>query len=586
MLSLRNETKSEVRFLWVQLQLQALRRTDAADVERALEHLPSTLHETYDRILQEFSSAPPVIGRVRRVFESIAFAKERLSPKQMVEIYQIQFNGAFSLVNDTNHRVQDPVEFLLMRCPGIIEVAHFGTAHATVQFIHFSTKEYLLSSSLAASPLPISSYAFDDVSAHRTLAKICISALEMGNSLPGLRQYIKQHWSSHILPGPVAERLDPVLSRLLDSTSPAFLRLQSDEFHSSRDPEASPLHWAAYLGLTNQAKRLVSGGVDVDVDVLEPDGSLQHEPSYRDKRLTPLFYAAAAGHFDTVTFLVNHGADLVSPRRYDRIHVMHPTIRNGRSEIIDFLVKHGAAVSPQNLSGDTPLHYAGAYRPEVTLCLLGHGADVHCVNRFGNTPLHSAIDYGCSVKVLAAYLKHGADINCANGTGDTPLHYLARNAYGNKEDQIDFLVKHSAPVTIRNHNGDTPLHRAATASSGKNLADLLRHGANISPSNRKGETPLHYAVTYGHPEIIRLLLEAGVASVDAKTKRGSTPLHLALERRRKTGWNVRQYDKVVQLLLDHGATRELGELDDDGDKSVEGTAKVGLIESSDSVVEV
>ena len=41
-----------------------------------------------------------------------------------------------------------------------------------------------------------------------------------------------------------------------------------------------------------------------------------------------------------------------------------------------------------------------------------------------------------------------------------------------------------------------------------------------------GGTPLHYAAQKGHKEIIELLITNG-ADLNAKTGRGTTPLHLA-----------------------------------------------------------
>ena len=57
-----------------------------------------------------------------------------------------------------------------------------------------------------------------------------------------------------------------------------------------------------------------------------------------------------------------------------------------------------------------------------------------------------------------------------------------------------------------------------------------------------GSTPLHHAAGYGSVEIVTLLLDAG-ADVNAKNRRGSTPLFWAIDDEAK-----------VRLLLSRGAT--------------------------------
>ena len=58
-----------------------------------------------------------------------------------------------------------------------------------------------------------------------------------------------------------------------------------------------------------------------------------------------------------------------------------------------------------------------------------------------------------------------------------------------------------------------------------------------------GTTPLHAAARSGHLLVAGLLIEKG-AEVNAKDKKGRTPLKLALEGGKK---------KVVALLKKHGA---------------------------------
>ena len=51
---------------------------------------------------------------------------------------------------------------------------------------------------------------------------------------------------------------------------------------------------------------------------------------------------------------------------------------------------------------------------------------------------------------------------------------------------------------------------------------LLEKGADIEARTKKGSTPLHRAAWGGIDKVVRLLLEKG-ADIEARTKKGSTP---------------------------------------------------------------
>ncbi len=107
------------------------------------------------------------------------------------------------------------------------------------------------------------------------------------------------------------------------------------------------------------------------------------------------------------------------------------------------------------------------------------------------------------------------------------------------------------------YSGDTALHFAA-ASYRCTLADrLLKAGASVRAKNRRGSEPLHRAAV-GSPgserwdpaaqtATIRSLISAG-ADPNAANMDGATPLHLAVRTRCAA---------AVKALLDHGANPEI-----------------------------
>ena len=67
---------------------------------------------------------------------------------------------------------------------------------------------------------------------------------------------------------------------------------------------------------------------------------------------------------------------------------------------------------------------------------------------------------------------------------------------------------------------------------------LLEKGAEINAQTKYGHTPLHLAAQDGHTGAVRVLLEKG-ANIDAETNSGLSALQIALDRK---------YPEVADLL--------------------------------------
>ena len=78
------------------------------------------------------------------------------------------------------------------------------------------------------------------------------------------------------------------------------------------------------------------------------------------------------------------------------------------------------------------------------------------------------------------------------------------------------------------------------------VLELVRAGADVNAGvDVTRATPLHMAERRGHVEIARALLDCG-ASINARDRRGDTPLQRAINCRR---------DAIVQLREERGAER-------------------------------
>lgn len=101
-------------------------------------------------------------------------------------------------------------------------------------------------------------------------------------------------------------------------------------------------------------------------------------------------------------------------------------------------------------------------------------------------------------------------------------------------------------LDARDAAGSTLLHHAAAFGSLDTMAFLIDVGADVNAKNRRGTTPLHWAV---HDEAkVRLLLKHK-AGVNVRQAEGRTPLYQAASLGHATA--------VVRLLLAHGADPNL-----------------------------
>lgn len=152
-----------------------------------------------------------------------------------------------------------------------------------------------------------------------------------------------------------------------------------------------PLHLAAALGRTEILTLLVARGAD---------------PEARDaKGRTPLILSTIAGHAGAVEALLDSSTDPDASEPYQGTTALHNAAFNGRLEVIELLLAHGAALDPLDSDGGTPLHWAvGNGQSEVIRLLVGRGADVNRKNNAGLAPIWIA-RYAADAEALVILLR-------------------------------------------------------------------------------------------------------------------------------------------------------------------------------------
>lgn len=205
-------------------------------------------------------------------------------------------------------------------------------------------------------------------------------------------------------------------------------------------------------------------------------------------------------------------------------------------------------VNATDEAGTSPIHLAALNGDEAMLDLLIlAGADLNLRNETDReTVLFKCASAGnliATEAIIKAAAKHHVtlDINAKSSSGKTALYEAAQEGY---EDIVDTLIKAGANVNLL-CNRNLPIHTAISSNHHSTVKLLLQAGSFVNQSNNFTETPLITAARIGDVEMVKLLDEYSLESLDIdKPNLQGSPLMLALKSNRMG---------VVQQLLLMGA---------------------------------
>lgn len=326
----------------------------------------------------------------------------------------------------------------------------------------------------------------------------------------------------------------------------------------------------------------------------------RERPSYGDLvgvqgGMTALLLAARQGNFETVSVLLDKGADVNQVSEGSKTSPLLIATMNGRFDLAKYLLERGADPNlASEPAGVTPLYAAinlawapNAGYPQPTAqqqqklthldlmkALLDKGADPNVrlkkkvwfsgynfdrsgLDETGATPFWRAA-YGSDVPAMKLLKSYGADPSIP--TKAPPERPRVGNQQGREMKDVSGLP----PVPVGGP-AITPLHAAAGAGFGEGFAanDYRNHpagflpavkylveecGADVNARDHEGGTPLHNAAARGDVEMIQYLVSKG-ADVKAVNREGQTTADMANGPVQRT----QPFPDALKLLMSLGA---------------------------------
>ena len=380
-----------------------------SSIRKVLNELPTTLDDTYERMLQGIPKEK--FHHASRLFQCMVAAVRPLRVEELAEIFAIEFGPNHVLNVVVDWRLENPEEAVLSTCSTFITIID-DEGSKIAQFSHFSVKEFLTSDRLQMSDVGnIRQYYISLEPAHAILARACVTVLlqleDDGRfSAVPLASHAAKNWVRHAQFEDVASRIQDSLAYLFDPKMPYFrprilLRGVKDvlssypSFFSKEPDKLTPLFLAAYCGFSGLVKHIIATHA--------PDVNAECGGTW-----VPLEGALDVGHVDSVRILLDHGAK-VNPVDGDDTTPLTWASSGGHLELTRFLLEHGTYWNAQTTDPGAALCLASKEgRLEIVRLLLDHGADVTVQGKDGLTPYQVATQSGHR-DIAQLLLEHGAE---------------------------------------------------------------------------------------------------------------------------------------------------------------------------------
>ena len=233
-------------------------------------------------------------------------------------------------------------------------------------------------------------------------------------------------------------------------------------------------------------------------------------------------------------------SDLLKVKNKDKQTVLYIASKEGKKEVVEFLLKEGARLSDTDETGHSALYQL--------ICSIDSSTDkcIELINNLTDQYIEEAIE---------------SEKQTSERRSETILHVIAANGLTplvNKFAFVDFDQK--------DFNGDTVLHTAVRNRRFETLKEIVRvyeekpdkHDKNEGDVNLKdllnaedadGETVLHLACKLADVKIIQYLIKKG-SDLEAQDQTDNTPLHDLVDKA-ATDEAIDKYIDVWKVLIEN-----------------------------------
>lgn len=248
------------------------------------------------------------------------------------------------------------------------------------------------------------------------------------------------------------------------------------------------------------------------VSVLLANGAIADDPYYNSNAPSPLMAAAFRGHRDAILHLVSIGGSDVNRANQAGMNPLMVAAYSGERNIISYLVESGADVNEADSEDTTVLMHAafGSLKGFVTE---DDNVEVVTLEEVGSERfkqlLWERVEDGFKPKeekdTVAYLIESGANVTAMDASGRSALTIAAELGHVNIVKLL--LETNASNVGHRDVSGRNALTLAAVGGHGSIVKLLAGAGSESDLCYSDGDTDLpHLALSYGHPEVLRLLL--------------------------------------------------------------------------------
>jgi len=314
------------------------------------------------------------------------------------------------------------------------------------------------------------------------------------------------------------------------------------------------LHAASLVGDVEIARTLLAHGADINAR--DSDG------------WSAMKYACLRGHDRVVEILLRYGAD-ANALDGDGQSLLKCACLGNNDKILRILLKYQVNRGPEDIksalesaifAGDdrivrTLLKFGAKLKSEDCLsilksaCFEGHNKIVYTLlthePAIEDEDCQKALRAACSKghhKVVQVLLNYGTDVN-SEYCRDT----LELACFKGHDKTVQRLLNHGVQIKVEGYLG--AVYSACRNGHNKVLHILLDHGVTHTKSETL-QIALRTACYSGQDETVRMLLEHGV-DINAASFFELSALQIA---------RFKQHEKIIQILLEHGARESFFEI--------------------------